>query len=306
MNHAVNKLLNTRARRPRSCGCGFARAALSAFFAVKSSAAFLAMLLCGSAEAFPPAPHHLLYGIVRDEMGHPLTLSGAEVILESATGTIKAAIMPGLHPGVNYKLEISMDSAVTSDRYKTTALSSTLPFKLRVRIGKAVYLPIEMSGEFSKLGEPAQATRIDLTLGEDSDGDGLPDAWERALIAAAAGKLADVRPGDDPDGDGQSNLSEYQAGTYAFDSQDGFSLKVVEVKAGAPTLEFMSIRGRTYTVFGSSDLREWAQVPFRLDGDSADAADRQSYHADDSRVLRAAVRGSLEQPAMQFFRLRAE
>ena len=31
-----------------------------------------------------------------------------------------------------------------------------------------------------ELGKPSETTRLDLTLGEDSDGDGLPDAWERA------------------------------------------------------------------------------------------------------------------------------
>ena len=126
------------------------------------------------------------------------------------------------------------------------------------------------------------------------------------MIAASGGKLKDVRPGDDSDGDGLTNLQEYQAGTYAFDNKDGFSLKVLEFKASGPTLEFMSIRGRTYTVFGSSDLGEWSQIPFRFAGDSADAADRQNYQANDSRVVQVSVRPSPEQPTMRFFKLRVE
>jgi len=240
-------------------------------------------------------------------MGNPLTVTGAEVILETPTGTsIKTTIVPGLEWGVNYKLTVPLDAGVTSDIYRSTALRTTAPFKLRVRIGQTVYLPIEMSGEFSKLGQPAAMTRLDLTLGEDSDGDGLPDAWERALAAASGGKLKDIRPGDDPDGDGLNNLNEYLAGTYAFDNKDGFSLKVAEVNAGAPTLEFMAVRGRTYTVFGSSDLNEWAQVPFRFASDSANMPERQTYQATDSRVVQVSVQPNANQPAMRFFKLRVE
>jgi hypothetical protein len=44
-----------------------------------------------------------------------------------------------------------------------------------------------MKGDLSKLGEPGKRTHLDLTLGEDLDGDGIPDAWERALLAALGG-----------------------------------------------------------------------------------------------------------------------
>jgi len=276
----------------------------SVFFVVKP---FFALLLCGSIYAFPPAPSHLLYGVVRDEMGNPLTLETAEVILETSSGvSISAPIIPGLGAGVNYKLAVSIDAGVSAEIYKATAFRTTTPFRLRVRIGQTIYLPIEMSGDFSKLGQPAALTRLDLTLGEDANGNGIPDAWERAMIAASGGKLKEVRPGEDSDGDGLANLQEYLAGTHVFDNKDGFSLRVVDVKASAPTLEFMSIRGRTYTVFGSSDLQGWAQVPFRFSTDAAESVDRQNYRANDTRVVRVSVLPSPDQPAIRFFRLRVE
>ena len=42
----------------------------------------------------------------------------------------------------------------------------------------------------------------------DSDGDGLPDNWELAYFGTLV-----ATPGGDPDGDGRTNLQEYQNGT---------------------------------------------------------------------------------------------
>ena len=96
----------------------------------------LALLIAPSLRAFPPAPHHLLFGTVRDEMGNPLAVQGAEVILETPAGTsIKAQIIPGLDLSANYRLAVPLDAGVTSDIYKPTAQRTTAPFKLRVRIG---------------------------------------------------------------------------------------------------------------------------------------------------------------------------
>ena len=54
------------------------------------------------------------------------------------------------------------------------------------------------------------------TLAEDEDADGLPDTWEnRFFFEEAAG------PDDDPDGDGLSNLAEYQAGSHPKDFFNG-------------------------------------------------------------------------------------
>src|SRR6185369_12599050 len=119
------------------------------------------------------------------------------------------------------------------------------------------YLPLEMVLGLRLLGEPAASTRIDLTLGVDTDGDGLPDAWE------LANGLNPNDPTDadrDLDGDGISNRTEYLAGTYAFDPADGFRLTLTGVTAGASDMEFLAIRGRTYTVEASLNLKQWTPV----------------------------------------------
>jgi hypothetical protein len=257
--------------------------------------------------AFPPAPDHLIYGQVRDEFGHPLVLKSAEVYLETSAGIrIKTQIVPWLEPGVNYKLSVPMDSGLTSDPYKPTALRSAVPFKMWVSADGTTFLPIEMKLRTASLGRPGEKTRIDLTLGEDENGNGLPDAWERALIAASGGKLTEVHPDDDFDGNGMSNLDEYLAGTYAFDSSDGLSLRAVEVREGLATLEFLAIRGRTYSVFGSSDLLQWTQTQFRLAGEGADGVDRWFHDAKESHLARVSVHPSPEQASMRFFKLRVQ
>lgn len=255
--------------------------------------------------AFPPAPDHTFYGMVRDEMGNPLSGSDVQVLLETATGVqIKGSVVNALEPGVNYHLVIPMDAGITSDLYKPTALKPTVPFKMWVRIKGVRYLPIQMKGDYSRMGEPGKTTRLDLTLGEDSDNDGLPDAWERALIAALGGKLtlADIKPNDDSDGDGLSNVQEYIAGTYAFDNKDGFSLKIIRSEGTNPVMEFLAITGHTYSVLGSNDLKTWTPVLFRVAGTEAEPD--SVLYVKDTRVLQIEATGP--GLTLSFFKLMTE
>ena len=267
----------------------------------------VACLVAGSLCAFPPAPHHLIYGLVRDEFGNPISANDAEVMLETSSGVqIQTRIVPDLEPGQNYRLSVPLDAGLTSDAYKPTALRPLVPFRIKVKVAETTYLPIEMTGNFSQVGKPAQKTQLDLTLGEDSDGDGLPDAWERLLIDAMPWfefTLQDILPGDDFDGDGISNLNEYLAGTYAFDPQDGFRLNAVTALDGKPQLEFMVVQGRTYTVWGSVDLKTWTPIAFRIPNG---AASQPSYHAIDVRVLRVEPLPASGQPAALYFKVQAQ
>lgn len=238
------------------------------------------------ASAFPPAPHHTLYGQVRNQWGDPISTLPGDVYLETPSGSqLRTGVVNGLAPGVNYELEVPMDSGTAPDLYQPTALRPFFQYRLKVVIGQTVYLPIEMAGSFSQIGQPSQRSRIDLTLGIDSDGDGLPDAWEQALIAVYGGTLASIRPNDDTDGDGLTNLQEYLAGTYAFDPEDGFRLSITSVRPEGSTVEFTAIRGRNYRLQASPDLRTWTSVSFRVVGPGSSATLLDSYTAADVRIL---------------------
>jgi hypothetical protein len=76
--------------------------------------------------------------------------------------------------------------------------------------------------------------------------------------------LSSIRPGDDLDKDGLTNLQEYQIGTYALDSLDGLTLNVKEIKDGKACLEFTTVAGRTYKVKSSPNLSNWTDEPIAV------------------------------------------
>lgn len=284
----------------RGAKCGVSSALNTEYRLLITLALLLSVI---PALAFPPSPDHVISGIVRDELGNPISIEEAEVILTTSSGVkLETTVRPNLSPGVNYRLRVPIDSGLTADPYKPTALSPTVPFRLTVKVGAVTYLPIEMVGDFMNLGQPAGETHLDLTLGEDSDGDGLPDAWERALLKAGQ-DLSDINPNDDTDGDGMSNLNEYLAGTYAFDSSDGFTLGIRGMNEGRAVLEFTAIRGRSYAIQRSSDLQTWESVAFRVPAEGAQAPARTLYQATDVRTLRVEAEPGSNDGEAGFFKL---
>ena len=127
--------------------------------------------------------------------------------------------------------------------------------------------------------------------------------------------IADIRPGDDADGDGLSNLNEYLAGTYAFDPADGFTLSIRGTPGAGAGLEFTAVRGRTYTVVASNDFQSWDAQSFVLQGDAPGASPRRSFTVADgrTRLVRIWTRPTTGQPSAadpeapyKFYRLQVQ
>ena len=195
-----------------------------------------------------------------------------------------------------------MDAGLTVDLYKATAMRPTMPFQIKVVIGGVTNLPIELKGKFGTMGQPGRRTLMDLTLGVDSDGDGLPDAWERMINP----DITKVTSGDDSDGYGLSNAKEYLAGTYAFDTEDGFTLSITGMREGRAMMKFLAISGRTYTLLVSEDLETWTPAQFRIPSEgtpTTQATLRQSYRANDVRPIELEANSDLTKPAPKFFKL---
>jgi hypothetical protein len=265
----------------------------------------LAGLIPGAAVAFPPLPHHTVYGLVRDEFGNPLTASGTELILDTLSGTsLSTSVVAGLEAGVNYRINVPVDAGLTDDLYRPTALRPTAPFRIRVKIAGRTYVPLEMKANLAQLGQPAQSSRVDLTLGEDTDGDGLPDAWERSVIAAGklGVSLSGLNPNDRLNGNPLSVLQAYIAGTYAWDPKDGFRVDIVQFEGLNPVLEFLALRGRSYSVIGSDDLATWVPVPVQVQGASASGT-VSFYQSSQLKQVRVAVPADPGKAPPKFFKL---
>ena len=264
-------------------------------------------LIVSAARAYPPAPDHVYYGTVRDDRGQALAENTAVVIFSNSVGEIvRAPIADGAETGVNYSVNVPMDSGTLGGLYKPTALLPTAPFTIRIVRDKVVFLPLELSRISPTVGAPGQRTRLDLTIGVDSDNDGIPDAWEQALIDAdRSGRLrtlADVKPGDDLDGDGLTNLQEYLLGTYALDKLDGLALEIIEVVDNRAHLRFSVVTGRTYGVKSSTDLQSWAAQSFSIG--AAAAAEVMSFRATEITLLDVWI--PLPPGGTAFYRLYAE
>lgn len=214
------------------------------------------------AGAFPPAPSHVIYGLARDTYGNPITATDAKIILTTSTGVqLTTDIIPCVEPNVNYRLVVPMDCGMTADAYTDAALQPSASFRMMVVVGGRTNLPIQMQGNFKNLGLPAQETRVDLTLGVDSSGDGLPDAWKQLILAMSGGafsNIRDIHPNGHFPGNPMTFLQCYIAGTYPWDTNSSFIIDFIGYENGTSMFELQCMRGRSYTVVSSSDFQSWS------------------------------------------------
>lgn len=101
--------------------------------------------------------------------------------------------------------------------------------------------------------------------------------------------------------DGLSNLEEYLAGTYAFDPENGLSLEIVGFNEGRPLVDFTAIRGRSYEIQTSSDLKNWSTTVFTIPAEGEAAPLRDNYKSQDVRKVRVELHSEASGGA--FFRL---
>lgn len=229
------------------------------------------MLAAGPLWAFPPAPYYTIYGDVRDEYGVLLPADGSAIVMyqggvEKMRETLTA--VSGADYNYQLRMRIDMGRSLTST-YSSLVVSTASAYTLTINIGGADYYPIELTAQTPAVGTPASRVRLDLTLGVDSDHDGLPDAWEESqlyqaghLPGADGWDLSLIDRNGDLDKDGLSNATEYTAGTYAGDATSTVSLTIKEKVGENVRLETFALYGKSYTIETSTDLRTWAPVSF--------------------------------------------
>ena len=270
--------------------------------------AFFVALLIGAASlcAFPPAPHYTLYGVVRDQIGATLQVEGAEIVLLRGTVEIgRAPVLKEVRLDANYELRIAIDQARPSTvAYSEKALAPQGVYSLVVEMNGQKFYPIEVSGTL-RAGNGGERVRLDLNLGADTDGDGLPDVWEEWQLHQAGRvpgtpgwNLALIDRDGDFDSDGVSNYLEYVAGTFAGDATERFELRLTGKSATAVAFEFYAITGKVYTIEQSADLNTWTVASIATTPNGAGAV---FYRATAVGVVQAYVAASAD--AARFYRL---
>jgi len=74
------------------------------------------------------------------------------------------------------------------------------------------------------------------------------------------------------------------------------------VQEGRSELEFLGLRGRTYTVEASADMTGWKAVKFGVAGEAASTTERDRYMADDVKPVRVRVGPGATAEDRRFFR----
>ncbi len=263
--------------------------------------ALIALVVPGPVRAYPPAPAHRIFGLVRDEFGQPFADQGATIVFIATNGIrVAGSITPGLAPGVNYEVYLPMDAGMTRTPYKATALFASTPFRINVLANGVTYLPMEMAGNYALLGKPAGSTRIDLTLGVDANGDGLPDAWQQLLLDML-GAGTKVGPNDSALNDGVSNMSKYLAGVYAFDPTAGFKLAIKPRVGARPVVEFNAVSQHTYTLLSSTNMVDWEVLSFKIPANGAGDGPRKNYFTPGTQTLQIEPQHPDANPGVQHF-----
>ena len=106
----------------------------------------------------------------------------------------------------------------------------------------------------------------EIPAGSDADANGLPDAWETQHFGVTGASAS-----ADADGDGTTNLMEYLAGT---DPRSGTSVfrPSSRVESGKLILTVPTVSGRSYRVWGTSNLQTTWTAHDTISGDGSTVA----------------------------------
>ena len=166
-------------------------------------------------------------------------------------------LSPESAPGVNW---FGIESAKNYNIVDLLAADPTAYVWTSDQTGAALIangLYVWLHEPVASLGQAQYLRLVDTAVPLDSDGDGLPDPWEKA------NGLDPLDRGDalaDDDGDRQSNRNEYLAGTGPQDPNSRLAITAATRAAAAMQLTWSSVPGKQYRIQWSDDLVAWTPL----------------------------------------------
>lgn len=221
------------------------------------------LLIAPAARAILPEPDNLVYGTVV-VAGQPVTASHTTFQVEARRtgGQVVARYRMGANPGLGdfYALRLPIEAALPLLNPLASLPGDPLTLILTDPDGDIAQLPF-------LTGSRGTATRADFEIGiphEDSDGNGLPDAWELLHFGAIGQNPDALNP------NGQSTWQNYLAGTDPADLDSRFEVAIepdgdsIVVSFLARAAEGAGYEGRTrhYALETSESLdQDWSMLP---------------------------------------------
>ena len=155
----------------------------------------------------------------------------------------------------------ALNGSVTATATPPTLTSATLALAQGEFIG---YVAISQAGSATLTandgyGHSVASGVITVLAGTDSDGDGMPDAWETANGLSVGTNDSAL----DKDGDGMPNAAEWMAGTnpQSASSRLAITSSILGLANSTFTIGFPGVAGKLYRVCTSPDLKAWVPVP---------------------------------------------
>ncbi len=240
-----------------------------------STCVIAVLLSAGSLMAKVPEPDTVLCGTLAQVDGSGVQSTALRKLQVQAVVDGAVLAVADVSSTTNtFVLRIPMDDGV-SPRIPGTAKSSD---RVRVRVvntteGTVVETQETQVNAIEIPSERGSVIAVDFrvdgtVMGDDLDGDGLPDVWERQYaVSRFAGvaplSLAEKDSVSDNDGDGYSNWEEFVAGTDPLDKSSVFSIRRMDVGTDTVSLSFGPVtEDRIYSLLYKADLglKDWTVI----------------------------------------------
>jgi alpha-D-ribose 1-methylphosphonate 5-triphosphate synthase subunit PhnH len=192
------------------------------------------------------------------------TIVNQTVFLNSATGAIGFTVGDAETPAAALTLVASSDtpSLVPPENMVFAGSGANRTVTITPAAGQAGTATVGIQVRDTNGG--TAATQFAVTVRSpnailDRNGDGISDVWAALYPTAGA-------PAADPDGDGQSNLAEAQAGTDPTNSSSRFIATARTDAAGNLVVSWTGFGGKYYFVETSTDLITWLPLATEYTG----------------------------------------